>query len=544
MTQFQENILIGTVLILLVALLRRLLRGYIPAKTWIALWGICLFRLLSPAVPKSALSICNLYQKSAADSSSMVVNVSNPVGIDNMKSTPVTIETARQAAEAISRSSGAGISITQILMAIYLLGAICAMLYFLYSWIRTCHMTHTARLLERSDARYLGLPKKIRLREGQVEGAPFTFGIFHPTIVLPPGLSDTESSFVLMHEGIHAQHMHNLWYLIMAAVLVIYWWNPAVWLMSYLLRQDLEMACDQVVLARIVDDRRKEYANTLVSMSVSSRSYAFSQSFGSKNFQERIVSIMRFRKITIPAIALSFILVFGACAGFATGAVGTGNSKDSNTKEPTAQTTKDKSSSVGQKTITIVFTNLVNGDEVLSEDKGPKVGDRMCVNTRSAKLINTADGTEYTSEQISLEGEKLICTFESVDDSINFDDIEVVPPVVYVEDRLDKEIKIPLNGDSGLTVRKTSGFDEFGGIKIEFTSNDVSHLPYYNMVIVSDGEVYDMGFCYYYDNETGDFTYGELTSISLTKDKLREDAYIKASALLTRYVPTDFSIEE
>ena len=188
---------------------------------------------------------------------------------------------------------------------------------YVWSWNRTRRAVAQAIPLGRDDPRYGHLPRCARLREGVMDGAPLTFGAARPTVVVPPELDGGALECVLVHEAVHARRRDNLWHYGMAAALIVYWWNPAVWLMSRLLRRDIELACDRAAVKRLGAARRAEYAQTLVALATASDGPAFCQTFGRKAAEERIISVMKFKKTTIFGVVLSLVLVAGVTAGFA-----------------------------------------------------------------------------------------------------------------------------------------------------------------------------------------------------------------------------------
>lgn len=188
---------------------------------------------------------------------------------------------------------------------------------YVWSWNRTRRAVAQAVPLGRDDPRYGLLPRCARLREGVMDGAPLTFGAARPTVVVPPELDGGALECVLVHEAVHARRRDNLWHYGMAAALIVYWWNPAVWLMSRLLRRDIELACDRAAVRRLGAARRAEYAQTLVALATASDGPAFCQTFGRKAAEERIISVMKFKKTTIFGVVLSLVLVAGVTAGFA-----------------------------------------------------------------------------------------------------------------------------------------------------------------------------------------------------------------------------------
>jgi len=188
---------------------------------------------------------------------------------------------------------------------------------YVWSWNRTRRAVAQAVPLGRDDPRYGLLPRCARLREGVMDGAPLTFGAARPTVVVPPELDGGALECVLVHEAVHARRRDNLWHYGMAAALIVYWWNPAVWLMSRLLRRDIELACDRAAVRRLGAARRAEYAQTLVALATASDGPAFCQTFGRKAAEERIISVMKFKKTTIFGVVLSLVLVAGVTAAFA-----------------------------------------------------------------------------------------------------------------------------------------------------------------------------------------------------------------------------------
>lgn len=307
----------GTVLIAAVSLLRRLLKGYFPPETWLCLWGLCLFRLLSPVVPQSALSVYNLPRLLAGLSAA-------PDALTGAELAGQTISTSEleiTQTELGTIASAGGTSPTAILTAVYLIGAACVFLWFLWGWTQTFRQVRRARPVEQSE-----LPRSgpwrcahIRVSTETNQTGPFTFGVLRPVILLTPGLSGQELLMALTHEGIHARRRDNLWHYVMAAALVVHWWNPAVWLMARLLRMDVEKSCDKAVLRFLGAEHKADYAKMLVAISATGKDSVFSSSLGSQRAEERILFIMKLKKTSFTAIFLSLVLIFAVSVTMVTG---------------------------------------------------------------------------------------------------------------------------------------------------------------------------------------------------------------------------------
>ena len=301
MTQLLQNAAYGTALILALAALRRVLRDRLLPEARLALWAVCLFRLLTPAAPESVLSLWGLFSKPA------------PAPVR----TPQPYLPAPLPNATVPQPTTPAFSWATALALVWLaVGAALALRYVL-SWRRTRRAVAGAILLGRDDPRYAPLPKCARLREGVMEGAPLTFGAVRPTVVLSPGLEGEELICVLAHEGVHAARRDNLWHYVMALALAVHWWNPAVWLMSRLLRRDIELACDRAALKKLGPDKRAQYAQALVTLATQDTGPAFCQTFGRKAAEERILSVMKFKKTSIIGAIFSLALVLAVTAAFA-----------------------------------------------------------------------------------------------------------------------------------------------------------------------------------------------------------------------------------
>lgn len=308
MTQLLQNAAYGTAMILAVALLRRTLKDRLVPAARLALWAVCLFRLLTPAAPESVLSLWGL--------SRLFDTQKQPAAPAPSPSAAVPVPSLSGAAIPTLQPAP-GISWETVLLAVWLIAGAALAARYAVSWRHTRRAVACAVPLDRGDPRYASLPKCARLREGPMEGAPLTFGVVRPTVVLLPGLDGAELDCVLAHEGVHAARRDNLWHYAMAAALVVHWWNPAVWLMSRLLRWDVELSCDRAALKKLGADRRADYANALVSLATQRPGPAFCQTFGRKAAEERILSIMKFKKTSVIGVIFTLALVLAVTVAFA-----------------------------------------------------------------------------------------------------------------------------------------------------------------------------------------------------------------------------------
>ena len=307
MSQLLHNAAAGTALILAVALLRRTLKDRLIPEVRLVLWAACLFRLLTPFAPESVLSLWGLFRR-AADAAPAQSAPGPAVSTTHIPG-PAALPSAAQTVPALS--------VKTVLAFLWLAVGLALAVRYVLLWRRTRRAVGCTTPVEGGDPRYAPLPRCARLREGAMDGAPLTFGAARPTVVLPPNLEGAALDCVLAHEGVHARRRDNLWHYAMALALAAFWWDPAVWLMARLLRRDVELSCDRAALRRLGPERRKDYALALVSLSTQAGGPAFCHTFGRKAAEERILSIMKFKKTSISSLSLSLLLVFGITAAFA-----------------------------------------------------------------------------------------------------------------------------------------------------------------------------------------------------------------------------------
>ncbi|MCH7688737.1 MAG: M56 family metallopeptidase [Planctomycetes bacterium] len=113
----------------------------------------------------------------------------------------------------------------------------------------------------------LGLKRVPQVVLTEFDCSPFVCGIFRPVIVLPKSLT---SSFdpkrmqqVLLHELAHVKRLDLLWGWIPEIARIIYFFHPFVHWVSYRIRLERELSCDQLAMAHS-GQNAADYADTLV----------------------------------------------------------------------------------------------------------------------------------------------------------------------------------------------------------------------------------------------------------------------------------------
>ena len=304
---------LGTVIILLIVVLRAVLINRLPKKTFLILWWIALIRLLVPFSIKSVTSIySDINPVRTAQTTTFLPIHGNMPEIANGLS-----EAMVQRTESIS-----------ILSVIWLAGLLLCFGFFAVSYIK-CYREFRFSLPVENDILEAWkekhpLKRSLSIRQTETIAAPLSYGVIRPVILMPKNTewkNIYQLRYVLEHEYVHIRRLDMLTKLIMIAAVCIHWFNPLVWVMYILFNRDLELSCDETVVRRFGMDIKSVYATALISMEEKKSGLTpLCNSFSKNAIEERIRAIMKIKKTSKFAVMISAVLVIGVTGGFATSA--------------------------------------------------------------------------------------------------------------------------------------------------------------------------------------------------------------------------------
>lgn len=339
---------LGTVIILLIVVLRAVLINRLPKKTFLILWWIALIRLLVPFSIKSVTSIySDINPVRTAQTTTFLPIHGNMPEIANGLS-----EAMVQRTESIS-----------ILSVIWLAGLLLCFGFFAVSYIK-CYREFRFSLPVENDILEAWkekhpLKRSLSIRQTETIAAPLSYGVIRPVILMPKNTewkNIYQLRYVLEHEYVHIRRLDMLTKLIMIAAVCIHWFNPLVWVMYILFNRDLELSCDETVVRRFGMDIKSVYATALISMEEKKSGLTpLCNSFSKNAIEERIRAIMKIKKTSKFAVMISAVLVIGVTGGFATSA----SSLEKNTE--TAQEN-------GETTVALNEVNIREDEPLSSSD--------------------------------------------------------------------------------------------------------------------------------------------------------------------------------
>jgi beta-lactamase regulating signal transducer with metallopeptidase domain len=346
---------LGTVIILLIVVLRAVLINRLPKKTFLILWWIALIRLLVPFSIKSVTSIYSLLQSIYSDI--------NPVRTAQTTTFLPIHGNMPEIANGLSEAMVQRTESISILSVIWLAGLLLCFGFFAVSYIK-CYREFRFSLPVENDILEAWkekhpLKRSLSIRQTETIAAPLSYGVIRPVILMPKNTewkNIYQLRYVLEHEYVHIRRLDMLTKLIMIAAVCIHWFNPLVWVMYILFNRDLELSCDETVVRRFGMDIKSVYATALISMEEKKSGLTpLCNSFSKNAIEERIRAIMKIKKTSKFAVMISAVLVIGVTGGFATSA----SSLEKNTE--TAQEN-------GETTVALNEVNIREDEPLSSSD--------------------------------------------------------------------------------------------------------------------------------------------------------------------------------
>lgn len=311
----------GAVMILFTMMIRSLFIRILPKRMFSIMWWITAARFLIPYSLPCEFSIYSLLGRKRTVSGTIGYAAAPFIPdhlVGNYSETPTEVSRVPEASLKLDTMTVATV--------IWLVGALTLAALFAFSYIKCMRKFRESLPVENEFiSQWLyshKLRRAISVRYSDKISSPLTYGIFRPTILLPKNFEEIDHDdlgFVLAHEYTHIRRFDTLFKLVLSAAMCVHWFNPAVWLMYFLANRDIEYSCDEGVMCMLGGNRSQDYAMALVRMEEARNGCApLINSFGKSPIKERIVSILKFKKITAPAVAAAACLIAATTTVFAT----------------------------------------------------------------------------------------------------------------------------------------------------------------------------------------------------------------------------------
>ena len=377
---FLQMSLTGGVMIAVSTLLRALAMNHVPKKTFLALWGAALVRLLVPVSLPSPLSVYSLLARERA------------ARLPEVAAVVTRLPSAIPAGQASAQETAASLSVWSI---VWIAGALLCAAFFAVAYCK-CRREFRMSLPVENDytRRWLAehpLRRRLAIRQSDRVSSPLTFGVLRPVILMPKAIDWTDEralAYVLEHEFVHIRRFDALWKLLLIAAACAHWFNPLVWAMYVLANRDLELSCDETVVRRF-GGARASYARVLIGMEAEKSGFApLCNHFSRTAIEERITAIMKTKKITFLSLLLAAALIAGTVTVFATSEL-----------KPTGAVTEETAGAAASDGAEAVESGepLKRGDEYRAAGIAER-GSHWYYDGKSVAMIYDDNGGIYTDE--------------------------------------------------------------------------------------------------------------------------------------------------
>lgn len=288
----------ATFVILLVILIRQFLKKSPRAFSYY-LWSIVGFRLICPFSISSIFSIFNLPVLKNASVSGTTIEWQ---GAPDYRNTEMYIWSAPNLsdvpADVVSEPEPfLALEKMDVLTIIWLAVAIGFLGYQLYTYLK---LKKRLEMAVKVDGNVF---ESDRINE------PFVLGIVRPKIYIPFHLENKEKAYILMHERYHIRRHDYQVKLIAMILLSVHWFNPFVWAAYYLMCRDMEMSCDEQVIAQLGNGIKQDYSMSLLGFATGHKKWSLGTlAFGETSVKERVDNILKFKKPGKIVIAFSILI--------------------------------------------------------------------------------------------------------------------------------------------------------------------------------------------------------------------------------------------
>lgn len=298
-----REVLTVSALILAVLLVRAIFKNRVPKRMVYTLWLVVLVKL---CLPGTLVSLPVLPAEEAAAPVQRVelpaqpLPAQQPAQAVTQPQTPVQqpVSPAQEAAEAPAKP----LTAMQIFQIVWAGGSALLGLWLFGTWL-----VFTVRLYK--SRRFLGRHGRTRIYISSTVKSPCLAGLV-PAVYLTEDVLQTDSTeLILRHELTHLRHLDFLWSLCRTAAVIVYWWNPFIWLAAICSKRDAELACDEAVAAGLSDAQRLVYARAILAQAPRK---AAALSLAGPPVRERILFLTKKQRTSALCVILAVLLVVSA----------------------------------------------------------------------------------------------------------------------------------------------------------------------------------------------------------------------------------------
>ena len=299
-----KEVLTVSALIAVVLLVRAIFKNRVPKRMIYCLWLVVLLKLSLPGTLVS-LPVLPAEKLVAPTQISELPAQTTPV-IQQPAQTVMQPQTPAQQqvspAHETAKPAAKPLTTAQILQIAWFSGSALLGLWLFSAWA-----VFTIRL--HRDRRFLGKRGGTRIYVSDAVKSPCLAGLIPAVYLTQDVLQTDEAELIVRHELTHLHHLDFLWSLCRTIAVIVYWWNPLIWLAAICSKRDAELACDEAVAARLPESKRLAYARAILAQAPRKTA---ALSLAGPPVKERILFLTKKQRTSVLCVVLALLLVVSA----------------------------------------------------------------------------------------------------------------------------------------------------------------------------------------------------------------------------------------
>lgn len=271
----------SSVTALIIIAIKQIFKCRIPPGIGMVMWVVLLARLICPIFPESRISVYNLIPAGRE----IMYSLTNDIGDElasyeeekTLEENPYVIITTEEAERTLEESKSkneqndapvtigeyiindigdeavsSAKKINSLILTVYAVGTVLCMTVntLMYVCVKRRVLKNSELCIDEKmtetyflTAEKLGISKK-KLPSLRYGNTAMLVGCLSPVVVCREDMDEKEASFVFAHELSHYKHNDNFVIIFSAYVACMFWYNPLIWIVKKILRDDVEVLCD------------------------------------------------------------------------------------------------------------------------------------------------------------------------------------------------------------------------------------------------------------------------------------------------------------
>ena len=264
----------SNVIFLTFVLLKKLFSKKIHPTVVYSLWLIVFIAMTLPISFKSDLSVQNMIPEKFANYTSQIAETDIKTNIF-AKDAAIDVSTSPISAPDFVGTSEETFNFKEIAKSGYLLIVLSLLLFYSIQIhrirkIKTLPVCSSLKEIIENVKNEMHYKKNIEIVLTDNLTSPAVTGVFKKKLLLPvhlvQKLTSDEIRYVVMHELTHLKYYDNLVNYVLILYRTIYFFNPLIYLICKLVKNDMELACDHRVSERLNAKEKIIYGYTLVNI--------------------------------------------------------------------------------------------------------------------------------------------------------------------------------------------------------------------------------------------------------------------------------------